>query len=189
MNRLFVVILGLTIAGGAVAQDTFGLWRLVGEEYENFIPVEQFTDPFTLYISLHDASIPAVGGYEVGITTPPEVLILAASGPNGWTNFGDSTNHLVGFGTPLPTDGEPFTILGQLECLGFSEPTGPWTISYHGAEPASIPGHDGPVIADGFDPTNLIACGFVDGSPDVFFFSVVVATEQQSWTAVKSLFD
>ena len=189
MIRLLIIVSALAIAGSAMAQDTFGLWRLIDGTYVNYIAVEEYTEPFTLYIGLHDASVFTVGGYEVGISTPPEVVVLEAGGPGGWTNFGDNTNHLVGYLTPLPTNSEPFTILGQLTCIGISIPSDPYNISYHGAVPPSIPGHDGPVIANGVNPDDLIACGYVDGSPEVFFFGIIVAVEQESWGGVKSLFD
>ena len=72
--------------------------------------------------------------------------------------------------------------------LGVAVPD-PRYIYYHGAEPPSIPGHDGPVISIGDDPTILIACGYVNYSPEVFHFVGIVADEKQSWTAVKALFD
>ena len=97
MKRLLFIALALVIAGGAMAQDTFGLWRMVDGEYVPYIPAEEVLDPFTLFITVHEPSSFSIGGYEVGIGIPADMVILATTGPNGWTNFGTPTNHLVGF--------------------------------------------------------------------------------------------
>jgi hypothetical protein len=188
MKRLLIVALALVVAGGAMAQDTFGLWRMVDGEYANYIPAEEVTAPFTLFITVHDPSSFSIGGYEVGIDIPADMLILATSGPNGWTNFGDATNQLVGFQTPVIVQTE-IGVLGQLDCLGLSIPDQATPIVYHGADPPSIPGHDGPVYADGINPELLVACGYVNGSPDVFLYGGVVATEAHTLSDVKALFE
>jgi hypothetical protein len=192
MKRLLFIALALVVAGGAIAQeqDTFGLWQQVDGEYRNFIPAEETLTPFTLFVTLHDSSIFTIGGYEVGLTIPSYLLILDASGPNDWTNFGDNTNHLVGYITPLPTFGEPIVVLGQIECLVPSlDGVTPQYIVYGGANPPSIPDHDGPVIADGVNPDVLIPCGYVNEVPEVFLVAGVVGTEAHTLTDVKALFD
>jgi len=189
MKHLMIVALILVTAGVATADDTFGLWRQLDGDFVNYIPVHEVTTPFTLYVTLHDPTVFSVGGYEVGIELPNLILILAASGPNGWTNFGDTHNQIVGYMTPLSTYGEPVVVLGQIECLGLDVLDGPAFAVYGAASPASIPGHDGPVIANGVNPDHLIACGYVTGSPDVFWFSDPLATRTETWTGVKALFD
>jgi hypothetical protein len=185
-----IVIIAVILAAAAPsgAEDTFGMWQLVNGEYRNYIPAEELLEPFTVHMTLHDPSVFSVAGYEVGIVVPADVLVLDSSGPEGWINFGDHWNHLVGFTTPVPTFGQPVTVLGQLDCLGLAyNPLPPW-ISYAAASPPSVPGHDGPVIADGVDPDHLIACGYVNGASEVFFIGYITAVEPRHWTGVKALF-
>jgi len=189
MKRLLFIALALMIASVAVAQepDTFGLWRMVDGDYENYLPVEDIPGEFFLYVTLHDGSTFSVGGYEVGMDIPAEMLVLEIDFFGG-VNFGDNTNHLVGYTAPIFTQ-EDMLVLSVMDCLSTALPPAPVPIVYHGADPASIPGHDGPVYADGTNPDNLIACGYVDGTPNVFLFGGAVATESQSWSGVKSLFE
>ena len=42
-----------------------------------------------------------IGGYEWRLDFSQAAVILTLDSPNGWTNFGDPTNHLVGYITPL----------------------------------------------------------------------------------------
>lgn len=58
-----------------------------------------------------------VSGFEasLAINPPASLFVLAVSGPNGFTNFGDDSNLLVGYTTPLPT-GDP-TILCSFDFL------------------------------------------------------------------------
>jgi len=190
MKRLLTLALALMLAGGAMAQDTFGLYRMVGGEYINFIPMEEIVPgTMDLYITLHSPTSFSVGGFEVGITLPAQLMALNANFPNGGTNFGGAfTNLLVGYQTPLPVQQE-VNVLATLNCFVAAVPPEAAYISYHGANPPSIPGHDGPVYADGVNPDILVPCGYVDGTPDVFLFGGVVAVENQSWTNVKNLFD
>ncbi len=169
MKSLICVALILMIGGGALAEDTFGLWHLVNGEYVNWIPVEQATDPFELSVTVHDPSVFSIGGYEVGMDVPDEVLVLGIGGPNGWTNYGDPTNQIVGFQTPLIVQTE-IGMLCEMRCLAIAYPDYPAAIIYHGSNPASIPGHDGPVLANGINPDELMACGYVNGHSSVFFF-------------------
>ncbi len=189
MKRLLIIALALVIACGAMAQDTFGLWRMDADgNYQNYIAAEDVTTPFTLFITIHDPSSFSVGGYEVGMTLPEGMLILNAGGPNGWTNFGDATNQLVGFQTPVIVQAE-IGVLGELSCLGLSVPTDPMNVVYMGANPPSIPGHDGPVYANGVNPDELIACGYVNGAPEVFLYGGVVGTEAHTLSDVKAMFE
>ena len=187
MKRLLFIALALIIASVAVAEDSFGLWRQVEGEYVNYLPVEDMPGPFTLYVTLHDRTSFSVGGYEVGMDIPAEMFVLAVDYFGG-TNFGDNTNHLVGYPTPIFVDG-PILVLSVMDCLSSTVPAEESHIVFHASDPSSIPGHDGPVYADGVDPTILVPCGYVNGSPDVFLFGGIVGTESQSWTGVKSLFE
>jgi hypothetical protein len=191
MKRLLFIALALVVAGGAVAQeDTFGLWRMVGDDYLDFIPGDEVTTAFTLYVTVHQPTSFSIGGYEVGINVPAEagMVVLEVTGPNGWTNFGDPLNHLVGFQTPVIVQGE-FGVLGEMTCLGTVIPDQAYYIAYGPADPPSIPGHDGPVYADGVNPDVLVPCGTVTGTPDVFLYGGVVATEAHTLSGVKALFE
>jgi len=119
--------------------------------------------PFSAYVVLLDATPSTLGGYELGITySSSTVTTLSVSGPNGWTNFGSSDNHLVGYVTPLPTSASG-TVLGSLNLLQFDSD---WvTIDFGPSSPASISGS--PVIADGASPDDLTACELFGGGPTV----------------------
>ena len=188
MKRLLIIALALVIAGGAMAQDTFGLWQMVDGEYRNYIPAEECIAPFDLHITIHNPTSFSIGGYEVGIALPvADLLVLGLGGPNGWTNFGDALNHLVGFQTPLIVQ-EEIGVLCTLNMLGLSMPAEGMHIVFGASDPSSFD-HDGPGYADGINPDILVPCGYVNGSPDVFLYGGVVGTEAHSLSAVKALFD
>ncbi len=73
------------------------------------------------YIVLLGSPTPLVGGYEVAInlytSVGPPVTVPWGGGPNGWTNFGDLSNHLVRYDTPLPCDANGSAVLGYLTML------------------------------------------------------------------------
>ena len=188
MKRLLFIALALVIAGGAMAQDTFGLWRMVDGEYVPYIPAEEVLDLFIFFIIVHEPSSFSIGGYEVGIGIPADLIILATTRPPGWTNFGTPTNHLVGFQLPVIVQTE-IGVLGEMQCIGLSIPSESTHITYGPSDPPSIPGHDGPVYADGVNPETLVACGFVEGSPDVFLYGGIVGTEAHTLSDVKALFE
>jgi len=187
MKRLVSLALVLVLAGGVLAQDNFGMYRMVDGEYSNFVMVDELTPGATLdlYITLHDPSVFVVGGFEVGIDMPEFTVVTDAEFDG--INFGGSfTNLLVGYYTPIPAQETP-VVLATLFVTVTAPDAGVCTM--HGAVPPSIPGHDGPVIANGANPDELIACGYVDGTPDVFLFSEVVAVETQTFSGVKALFE
>ena len=73
---------------------------------------------FYFYIVLRDAQVNSVFGYECSFTaTDPAVLFLGASGDNGWTNFGDVDNHLVGFQMPRLVDGNGDVVLSSVVAI------------------------------------------------------------------------
>ena len=188
MKRLLLIALALVIAGVAVAEDEFGLWRMVDGEYTNMLPVDEIPGPFTLYVTLHDGTSFSVGGYEVGMDLPAEMFVLEVDFLGG-TNFGGNDNHLVGYPIPKFVMPDEPLVLSVMSCLSSAPPAVPTFIRYHGSTPNSIPGHDGPVYADGAQPDILIACGYITGSQDVFLFGGQVATEAHSLSDVKSLFE
>jgi len=145
--------------------------------------------PFESYIVAINPEVSSISGYEVSINIPdPAVFLLSVSGPNGWTNFGDSVNHLAGFGTPVPVTSNT-AVLSTIRLLyaGHDE----IYISFGAATPPSIPDHDGPVIANGANPDILIPCMTTYfGTPSGFVavLNPQVAVETTSLSRVKSLF-
>jgi hypothetical protein len=192
MKKLLVLALVALMASGALAQgeqDEFGLWTVDGDGgYVNSVFVEQYV-PFSLYITLHNASVSSVGGYEVGWTTP--TFTIQSIDYYGGQNFGDDLgNHLVGYPTPQPVDGEIF-VLCSMDLLSLTPFGEEFQSMMMAADPPSIPGHNGPVYANGANPDDLIPCGFITGGPHVFTFNGEgpTAVENHSWTGVKALFD
>ncbi len=188
MKKLLALTLLVMVAGGALADSEDNMMGMFFAEpfvSENTNFENNFA-PFFGYIVLLGPTVESVGGYEVGITMPATVFVLAASGPNGWTNFGNNTNHLCGYQTPLPVvDGG--TTLASLNMLYTG--TDIIYIGYGEADPPSIPGV--PVIADGSNPDILIPCNLTSDGGFVATINGpgVVATENHSLTSVKALFN
>ena len=194
MKKLLALALVVMVAGSAIAEDNeFGMFfspDVFGQEQTN-INTPIFT-PFFGYVVMLYPSVVSVGGYEVGIIVPPTVLALSASGPNGWTNFGDNFNHLVGYGAPVPAAPEG-TVLCTLQLMLNADAV--VGIEYHASNPGSVPGHDGPAITDGEDPTIILPCPLTVDANGEFPFTVatingpgVVATEDHTLSSVKALF-
>ncbi|MBD3222376.1 hypothetical protein GF314_14150 [bacterium] len=178
-RSLVLVVLALLVSGSAIAQDTMHV-SFDPEFLDPFIVVPEET-PFTMYVAI-DASTAFIGGYECSlIVDQTRMIVLTATGPNGWTNFGGSNlNHLVGFQTPVPA-GTDYTVVGEVEALVLDPHL--QVADLGAAEPSSFD-PPSPGYADGIDPDNLIACtgfgGTINGG---------LATEGRSLSQVKALFD
>ena len=194
MKKLLTITLVSLMACGAFAQDFSGS-NMTGMFFSNTDFTNENTNhanmfaPFNGYIVLLNSTVSSVGGYEVGITlSDATVFVLAASGPNGWTNFGSNTNHLCGYMTALPCDANGNAVLGQLQMLYTG--AGTVEISFGPASPSSF-NNEGPGIAEGTNPDNLILCP--PATPDGIVATIngegVVATEQHTLTGVKALFN
>ena len=201
MKTLLTLSLVVLLAGPALAQDT--LPNAMGLFFSDTEFTEANTNaditpgvPVDAYITLLNTPLFSVGAYEVGIDiSDAGVFVLVADGPNGWTNFGSATNHIVGYATPVPAiDGN--AVLGHLNMLYSGDAT--VEIAFGPSEPSSFDGQ-GPGLADGTDPENLVLCTYVTGpdegglvatfnGPGVVFDGGGVATENQSWSGVKALF-
>ena len=98
-----VLILAATAASATLLDDSMGMFF---SEHDYFVANTNWdTDgtPFEAHIVLVNPTMQAIGAYEVRIDmTDPRVFILHIDGTNGWTNFGENTNHLAGYSTPLP---------------------------------------------------------------------------------------
>jgi hypothetical protein len=208
MKHLLALAFVALLAAGALAQDndnSLGMFFTsdIGlilslddptnppdEPMHPYTNLESGSAPGNGYIILLYPTVDTIGGYELGIEfDPPTPFVLSVTGPNGWTNFGSNTNHLVGYQTPVPVaDGG--VVFATVSLLA----SGPETvnINFLAANPPSIPGV--PVIADGADPENLIACQLA--SAPQFWPTVatlngegVVAAETRSLSGIKALFD
>jgi len=184
MKTLLTTLFIALLAFPAMAVDSMGVSSEM-DTVENFIFV-QAGIPFDFYVVLVDPSSSAIGGYECGLGfTGGDPFVLAVSGPNGWTNFGDNLNHLVGYQTPLPA--MDVTVLCTMNCLVSSAPFEALIVM--GASTPSSFDPPGPGYADGVNPEVLVACE-VPGDGVVGIISTeVVATEAQTLTGVKALFD
>ena len=98
MKKMLALAIVALMAGSASAQLGMGLFF----SNTDFTPENTNIDPtpgvpfdaFIVVMGLGEANTPeGVGAYEVGITiSDATVFVLGASGPNGWTNFGSSTD-------------------------------------------------------------------------------------------------
>jgi hypothetical protein len=115
MIRIVTIVLVTLFACAAVAQDC---QMIVLFESDGGLVDQMVADagPLAGHLVLFSA-FDEVTGFEASLEITPEalLLVLAVSGPNGFTNFGDLSHFVVGYGTPLPT-GYP-TILCSLDLL------------------------------------------------------------------------
>jgi hypothetical protein len=184
MKTLLTTLFIAMLAVPAVAVDSMGVSAAM-DTVEDYILVDPGV-PFDFYVVLIDPSSATIGGYECGLGFQGgEPFVLAVTGPNGWTNFGDNLNHLVGYMTPV--QGQPVTVLATLNCLVSAAPfealvtMGPSTPSSFGGE--------GPGYSDGVNPEILVLCTVpADGIVGIIS-TEVVATESHTLTGVKALFD
>ncbi len=196
MKKLLALALVALMAGGALAQ-----WdgdNMMGMFFDGEVFTDATTNldtpgaPFNSFIVALNPEMQSVSGYEVGISiSDASVFVLSAVGPNGWTNFGDNTNHLAGFGTPVPVV-DNAVVLCVLQMLYSG--TDRVEIVYGAATPPSIPGHDGPVLADGANPDILVACEYTShedmgGLVATLNGEGVIAVENHSLSGVKALFN
>jgi hypothetical protein len=199
MKSLLTICLVVLLAGTAVAQapNCMGL----------FFSDVNFTNETTnvdlgsglsdaAYIVLLNPTVDSIAAYEVGIDIAglgSQLFVTSVNGPNGWTNFGGPTNHLCGYQEPLLLDGG--TVLATVNILSLTSET--VNFVFGPSDPSSVD-DAGPALADGDDPTNLITCTYTSCpelgglvatiNGDGIELCDVVATESQSWTAVKALF-
>jgi len=184
--RIFIALLVVVMATSAMAQDenTLGLFFSDTEFTPETANIENTFAPIDMYLVLLNPTVASIGGYEVGIVhDAPSLFFLTVAGPNGWTNFGDSQNHLAGYQTPLPA-GPPGVVLCTLTLLY----PGADTVCFNlvPATPASIP--DYPAIADGSNPDNLLPCNIFNYPDCTATINGAVANEGASYSEIKGLF-
>jgi hypothetical protein len=192
MKKMLALALVALMAGGALAQ---------GPEMGMFFDPADFNEdttnfdvtpnaPFPAYLVVVGAQFDALAAYEVGISAPAEVFFIDVGGPNGWTNFGSNTNHLVGFQTPVPMM-EEGTVVAEMQMLTASE--APLVFEFGPADPPSDPDWNGPIVLDAADLNTLIPANLVTGEPNGVIATLngdgVVAVENQTLSGVKALFE
>jgi hypothetical protein len=197
MKKLLVLGLVAVMATGALAQS--GDDNMMGIFFSDTEFVDETTNfpntfaPFNAYVVLLNGTVNSIAAYEVGMmVSDPSVFVLAVSGPNGWTNFGNNLNHLAGYMTPVPV-AENGTILATLNMLY----TGVATVemSMGPATPSSFDDL-GPGYANGENVDDLVLCSLtVPTNGDVWGVVAtingdgVVANEAHSLSSVKALFN
>lgn len=205
MKKLLALSLVALLAGTASADLGLGI----------FFSNTEFTDantnyttvgaPFNAYLVLltNEASehleynsdgvysqVTSVGGYEVSVEiSDPAVFILGVTGPNDWTNFGSPTNHIVGYQVPLAWNGD-FAVLATFNMLQTVAVEA--TITLSGSTPSSFAGAPG--IGNGDNTDLLYQAGLTTGTGPTGVVATlngagVVATEAQSLSSIKALFD
>jgi hypothetical protein len=214
MRRLMTMALVILMAGSAFAQieNSMGIFF----DPDSLTPANTNFNPeagveFEAYVCVLNTTVNFIGAYECGINIVGDGLfILGLAGPDaewidgeyvypdgfsyGGTNFGGSfTNHLLGYQFPLPTGGVE-AVLSKMRMLYTG--TGTVEMFMGPSEPSSF-GGEGPGLADGIDPTQLVLCTYTSGPNMGGLVATLngagiefpVATESQSWSNVKSLFD
>lgn len=186
MKALITTLLIVLIAGTAFAVDSMGISGAT-DAHTDYINIIPFT-PFDFHVVLLDPSSATIGGYECGLgfTNAVEPMVLAVTGPNGWTNFGTPLNHLAGYGTPLPA--LPMTVLSTLNCM-VTAPAPYETLVIMGPAVPSSFNDMGPGYADGSDPSILILCSVPADGVVGTISTEVVATENVTLSGVKALFN
>ena len=187
MRSALSLLLAAALAGPAVAYDdnTMGMFFSESDFTEQSRNFDTGSASFNGYVVLLEPTVGSVGGYEVGIDISASmVFVLGVTGPNGWTNFGENLNHLVGYVTPLPVYSEG-TVLCTVQLLYTQDQ---YVQIYFGpSDPSSMPGV--PVIADGSDPNNLIGCKVLGRDGQVASLNrPEPETDEARWSSVKSLF-
>ncbi len=179
MRRSFtLLILVVFLVGAAAAQDVMSV-SLDPDQLLHAAWVGPDA-PFDCYIYV-EAQTANVGGYEASVEIDPKVaLVLQATGPNGWTNFGDTSNHIVGYMTPVPVSGG-IAVLSTLTLM-ILEPDVLFFIMLGPSTPSSF-GDRAPGYADGTTPDDLYAC-----ETRVTIVNEVLDSEIHSLAEVKELF-
>lgn len=200
MKTLLTLTLMLLMAGSACAQfdNSIGIF-FVDSGFDdpndarantNFDPAGA---PFNAHICVVATTVFSVAAYEVGIEiSDPKLWILSVTGPNGWTNFGSDTNHLVGYMTPVPSS-YGYAVLATMQLL--YEGTEAVNLFMGPATPSSVQGV-GPAIVNGADVEDVYVCNYTGWTNlvatlngDGIEFQSTAATEARSLSSVRALFN
>ena len=185
MQRLIMGLIAIILIAGATAMagdNALGFYFSDTEftrESASGVSTPDFAQ--TAYVVLTNATGTVVSGYEVSIAaTAPDFAIIFTD--LLFDNAGTNTNHLVTFSTPLPVDPDG-TVLSM--CIFTTETTEFTEISFGPSEPSSLP--DTPTVT--FADIGLVPGTYPFDGPVVAWLNEdPVASEAQSWSGVKSLF-
>jgi len=203
VKQLIAALIIIVLAGPVLAQvwdapNSMGLFFSETDFSTDFTNADPASgEPFDAWIVVRWSSLQFIGGYECSLDMPATVFVLSVGGPNGWTNFGSQTNHLVGYATPVPAHATGHAVLAHLE-LYYASP-GVWAdINMLAAEPSSF-GGEGPGVVDGVDLDNLQLCrpsGYYCFSENLVatlwgdgIYCDPLATEGLTWSSVKAVFE
>jgi hypothetical protein len=199
MKTLLALALVAVMASGALAQtemNEVGFWMDSGDgTYYNVVAPEPFVW-YDLVTTVHNPSVDSIGGYELTLGFPhgaPEIISFSTDLLGGLDVNDLPDVFVVDFGTPVPS--ADFTVIQRHTLLLVQAFVAPIEVTLGPVPNPSIPGANGPVIADGTDPSLLIECGYITGQPHVFTFTGypwiwdVIAVESSTLTGVKALFN
>lgn len=185
MQRLIMGLIAIILMAGATAQagdNALGFY-FSNTEFTRESASGVSTPGFNqlAYIVLTNATGTTVSGYEVSIAaTAPDFAIVLTDHP--FENAGTNMNHLVTFSTPLPVDpnGTVLTMcIFGMDSMEYTE------ISFGPSDPSSLP--DTPTVT--FTDAGLVPATFPFESSVVAWLNEdPVASEAQSWSGVKALF-
>ncbi len=205
--KKFAILLALSmIASSAFAivddgDSSLGIYFDNAGEINCFAPAAAV--PFNVYFIMANPEVANMGGFEFGWRFSPEVVpapfILGTTLPPQALNIGNNFNFIVGLGGGLITS--EATVLVTLNMMVLAPVAGGTYMQVGPATPASIPGHA--AFNDFNNPANIMPMNFatvdgvdvvVDGNgwvvPGVAKMSCPgpVATESETWSGVKALF-
>jgi hypothetical protein len=162
---------------------------LNADVYEGALPVYA---PTPVYVILTNPDFDAIYGYEFGyIANTGGALFsgIAFAGTGPIDVGGAAGNHIVGLGAPMTTS--PATLIATLTYIFLGATEVSWTLT--GSTPNSTAGSVLPnvLLANDFILPVGLSAGLVDGVPQVCAIgngAGVVAVDEASWDAVKSLY-
>jgi hypothetical protein len=180
---------------------SLGVYFNPGADVNCFAPTP--ATPFNVYFIMANPAVGNMGGFEFGWRFSPAVVpapfILSTTLPAQALNIGTNTNFIVGLGGGLVTS--EATVLVTLNMMVLAAVAPETYVQVGPAVPASIPGHAAfndfsnpadirPMNYATVDGVNVVvdASGWV--SPGVAKMSCQgpIATESQTWSGVKALF-
>jgi hypothetical protein len=149
MHRMLIAMMALLLVasqGSGQIGPRMGIFFSDTEFTSQMTNFENAFEPFNAYVVLQDAGTASVAGYECGMApSDPSVIVVSASGPNGWTNYGTGFNHIAGYITPVPVT-QGGTVLSTLSLFYPGDPT--VDISMGPSIPSSFAG-EGPGFVGG----------------------------------------
>ena len=190
--RMLAVILVLCLVGGSAAgivDPTPDLLGLYFEETADTYCLEWLTPytPFDMYAVYTNPTVPEIVGFEFGMETPAELMLLQVSvACNPFWDPVEDYPYVVACGSPLTVS--EATVLVHFRFIILSTNTEPIHFFMHAADLPSIPG-EYPLV--GLPDGSLLPLQ-VRGAPDqptaLIFDDCTVDTEPTSWDSLKAIY-